>query len=135
MSVPEPFHDTNVVLYLFSSDPTKADRAESLLASGGLVSVQVLNELVAVARRKLGMSWSEVGEAVTIVRAVCGVEPLTLETHDRARLLAERYAFHIYDALIVAAALLAGCSVLYSEDLQSGQRIDGKLTIINPFRT
>jgi predicted nucleic acid-binding protein len=95
--------------------------------------VQVLNELVAVARRKLGTSWTEVGEAVSIVRAVCGVETLTLETHDRARLLAERYAFHIYDALIVAAALLAGCSVLYSEDLQSGQRIDGKLTIINPF--
>jgi predicted nucleic acid-binding protein len=94
----------------------------------------MLNELVAVARRKLGMFWSEVGEAVTIVRSVCGVEPLTLETHDRARSLAERYAFHIYDALIVAAALLAGCSALYSEDLQSGQRIDGKLTIINPFR-
>lgn len=133
MNGPEAFYDTNVVLYLLSPDPAKADRAESLLAGGGRISVQVLNEFVAVATRKLAMSWAEIHETLSIVRSVCLVEPLTVDTHDRARLIAERYRFHFYDALIVAAALLSGCAVLYSEDLQSGQSIDARLTVVNPF--
>jgi len=80
------------------------------------------------------MSWAEIDETLRIVRSVCLVEPLTVEIHDRARLIAERYGFHFYDALIVAAALLSGCAVLYSEDLQSGQSIDARLTVVNPFR-
>ncbi|MBA2592222.1 MAG: PIN domain-containing protein [Pseudomonadota bacterium] len=134
MNDPEAFHDTNIVLYLLSSDPVKADCAEALLAAGGRISVQVLNEFVAVATRKFGMSWSEIGEILSIVRAVCRVEPLTVETHDRARLIAERYRFGFYDALIVATALLSGCTVLYSEDLQAGQKIDSQLTVVNPFQ-
>ena len=57
MSAADAFFDTNVVLYLFSADAAKADRAEALLAAGGLISVQVLNEFAAVARHKLGMTW------------------------------------------------------------------------------
>lgn len=134
MKAVDPFYDTDVVLYLLSSDPVKADRAEVLLTAGGRISVQVLNEFAAVATRKLGLSWVEIGEAVDVVRAVCPVEPLTVETHERARRIAERYGFRFYDALIVAAALLAGCTVLYSEDLQPGQKIDLQLTVVDPFR-
>lgn len=134
MNAADSFYDTNVILYIYSSDPAKADRAEALLGAGGYISVQVLNEFAAVATRKLGMSWPEVGETLSIVRSVCLVEPLTVDTHDRARLIAERYGFRIYDAMIIAAALLAGCTVLYSEDLQSGQKIDAQLTVVNPFR-
>lgn len=134
MNDPEAFYDTNIVLYLLSSDPVKADCAEALLAAGGRISVQVLNEFVAVATRKFGISWSEIGEILSIVRAVCRVEPLTVETHDRARLIAERYRFGFYDAVIVATALLSGCTVLYSEDLQAGQKIDSQLTVVNPFQ-
>lgn len=134
MNGPETFYDTNVILYLLSHDSGKADRAEALLAGGGRISVQVLNEFVVVATRKLAMSWAEVDETLNIVRSVCLVEPLNVETHDRARLIAERYGFHFYDALIVGAALLAGCAVLYSEDLQSGQSIDSQLTVVNPFQ-
>ncbi len=133
MKTVDPFYDTNVVLYLLSSDPVKADRAEALLAAGGRISVQVLNEFAAVASRKLGLSWAEIGEAVDVVRAVCPVEPLTVETQ-RARRIAERYGFRFYDVLIVAAALLAGCTVLYSQDLQPGQKIDSQLTVVDPFR-
>ena len=126
------FFDTNVLLYLLSADAAKADRAEELLAGGGIVSVQVLNEFAAVGSRKLGMPWSEIRDALGPIRAICEVESISVETHDRALEIAERYRFSIYDATIIAAALKAGCNTLYSEDLQAGQRIE-KLTILNPF--
>lgn len=133
MNGSEDFFDTNVVLYLLSVDTAKADRAEELLALGGTISVQVLNEFVAVASRKLRMSLMEIREVLTQIRAVCAVEPITVETHERALRIADRYGMSIYDALIVSAALLAGCETLHSEDMQDGQVIDRKLTIRNPF--
>lgn len=133
MSGADDFFDTNVVLYLLSADPGKADRAEELLAGGGTISVQVLNEFVAVAVRKLRMPWADVREVIEQVRAVCRVEPMTVETHERALHIAERYGLSIYDALIVSAALLAGCKTLYSEDMQDGQLLDRQLTVRNPF--
>ena len=133
MSSGDVFFDTNVVLYLLSADPAKADRAEELLASGGAISVQVLNEFVAVATRKLHMSWIEIREVLAQVRAVCVVKPLTIETHERALQIAERYGLSIYDALILSAALLADCTTLLSEDMQDGQVTERQSTIRNPF--
>ena len=135
MSGGEDFFDTNVVLYLLSADTSMADRAEELLAIGGTISVQVLNEFVAVASRKLRMSWTEIREVLAQIRAVCVVEPVTIETHERALRIAERYGIPIYDALIVSAALLANCMTLHSEDMQDGQVIERQLTIRNPFTT
>jgi len=87
-----------------------------------------------VAHRKLKMSWQEVASALGAIRILCpSVAAMTAETHDAALRLAVRHGFHIYDALIVAAALEAGCATLYSEDMQSGQVIGGRLTIRNPF--
>lgn len=129
----QSFFDTNIVLYLLSADPIKADRAEELLAEGGVVSVQVLNEFAAVASRKLRMSWAEIEEVLGQVRAVCAVEPMSTETHDRGLLVAERDRVSLYDAMVVASALRARCSRLYSEDLHDGQVIDSQLTIVNPF--
>jgi hypothetical protein len=129
----EDFFDTNVVLYLLSADAAKADRAEELIASGGIISVQVLNEFVAVASRKLRMPWSEIREVLSQLRTVCSIEPISIETHDRAVHIAERHGLSIYDALIVSAALLAGCRTLHSEDMQDGQVIERQLTIRNPF--
>jgi len=128
-----PFFDTNVVLYLLSADPAKAERAEELIAEGGLISIQVLNEVTAVTRRKLGMSWREVRDVLAQLRAACAVAPLTVETHERGLLVAERCRLSVYDGMIVAAALLAGCSILYTEARQDGQVIDGQLTLRNPF--
>ena len=133
MSGSEDFFDTNVLLYLLSADAAKADRAEELLAIGGTISVQVLNEFAAVASRKLRMSWIEIREVLAQIRAVCAVAPMTVETHDRAVRIAERYGLSIYDALIVSAALLADCRTLHSEDMQDGQVIERRLTIRNPF--
>ncbi len=127
------FFDTNVLLYLLSEDLAKADRAEELVANGGVISVQVLNEFAAVASRKLAMSWSEIKEVLLPIRAVCEIEAITLETHNRGIEIAERYGFSFYDALIVASALCATCKTLYSEDLQDGQVIDRQMIIRNPF--
>lgn len=128
------FLDTNVLLYLFSADPAKADRAEELVAIGAVVSVQVLNEFVAVARRKLSMPWGEIAESVRIIQDVCVVEPLTVDVHDDARRLAEQYLLAWDDALIVSAALASRCKTLFSEDLHDGLRVDNSLTVRNPFR-
>lgn len=133
MSGTKAFLDTNVLLYLLSDDAAKADCAEALVIAGDVISVQVLNELASVASRKLGMSWAEIREVLETIRAVCRVEPISLETHDRGLALSERYGFSIYDSMILASALLAGCNVLFTEDLQHGQSIDGRLTVKDPF--
>lgn len=133
MSAPKVFIDTNVLLYLLSADNDKADRAEMVVRAGGLISVQVLNEMANVARRKLAMSWEEINEVLGLIRSVCPTAPLTIETHGRGRFIAERYGLSVYDAMIVAAALLGGCHTLYSEDMQHGLLIDHQLRICNPF--
>ena len=126
------FVDTNVVLYLLDDGP-KADRAEALVAQGPRISVQVLNEAMVNCRRKAGLSWDETGTFLSGLTALCRVEDLTLQTHSVGRALAERYSISGYDAMIVAAALLAGCSTLYTEDMQDGLVIEGQLRLINPF--
>ena len=129
-----PFLDTNVVLYAFRQGDPRSQRAEILLAAGGTLSVQVLNEFVNVARRKLNKSWEEVRRALGILRVFCpDPAPVTIETHDRAVQIAERYGYSIFDSLIVAAALERQCETLYSEDLQAGQVIEGRLRVKNPF--
>jgi len=129
------FFDTNVLIYAVGKNDARAAKAEALLASGGMISIQSLNEFVSVARRKLGMSWKEAREFVDLICILCpDPVPISLDTHRGALAIAERYGYSIYDALIASAALEAGCKTLYSEDLQDGQIIDRQLTIRNPFR-
>ena len=133
MSVPEQFFDTNILLYLLSADVAKADTAEELVSQGGHLSVQVLNEFAAVATRKLGLALVEIREFLLPLRTVCQIAPLTTETHDLGLSIAERYRLSIYDAMIAASALIAGCKTLYSEDLQHDLLIERKLRVRNPF--
>ena len=127
------FIDTNILLYLLSADTAKAARAEEVVRTGSTISVQVLNEMANVMRRKLSMPWREVNEVLTLVRSMCSCESLTLEIHDRGLLVAERYGLSVYDGLIVATALVSQCDTLYSEDMQHRLLIDGQLRIHNPF--
>jgi predicted nucleic acid-binding protein len=132
--VTRAFLDSNVVIYAFSDDPRNA-AAEALLGKGCEISVQVLNEFVNVARRKLGFSWAEITDAVEAITTLCRtVHPLGLATHRTAVHLAAQYGFAFYDALIIAVALQADCTVLHSEDLQHGLVVEGRLRIENPFR-
>jgi predicted nucleic acid-binding protein len=129
------FLDTNVLVYAFTDDPRSA-RAQDLLWQRPLISVQVLNEFANVARRKLGLSWDELGEALAAIRVLCPtVLPLAVETHDAAMALARRHGFSIHDALVVAAALAGGCATLWSQGMQHGMTVEGRLTIVDPFRS
>jgi predicted nucleic acid-binding protein len=127
------FFDTSILIYVISLGDERAATAEELLSEGGCVSVQVLNEFVAVARRKLKLPWHEVRDALSAIRTLCEAPTaLSVATHEAALDIAEQYGYHIYDALILAAALDANCDTLYTEDLQDGQKV-GAITIRNPF--
>jgi len=128
------FIDTNVLIYAVAKNDPRASKAEALLASSGVVSIQSLNEFVSVSRRKLGMSWKQVNEFLDLICILCpDPVPISLDTHKAALAIAKRYGYSIYDALVATAALEAGCKTLYSEDLQDGQIINRQLTIRNPF--
>lgn len=126
------FLDTNVLLYTLDS-AKRATRARQAILDGHAISVQVLNEFVTVVRRKHLLRDQEISEVEARFRQLLIVTPLTIELHDAALTLTARYSFHFYDSLIAAAALETGCDVLYSEDLQHNQRIEG-LRVVNPFR-
>lgn len=127
------FLDTNVLIYAFAASDPRSEKAEALLAAGGMISVQVLNEFANVSRRKLGRAWDEIAGEIDVVRTLLDPPvPLTVELHEAAVAQARDHGFPFYDALVVAAASRSGCSVLYAEDMHDGQTIDG-LTIRNPF--
>lgn len=128
------FIDTNVLVYLASDDLAKADRAEEILRAGGVISVQVLNELTNVARRKMRMNWPDTNAFLSMLRGLLTVQPITVETHETGLALAERYMFSTYDAMIAASALQADCDILWSEDMQHDMALGDRLRIINPFR-
>jgi predicted nucleic acid-binding protein len=133
--MPGEFFDSNVLLYLASDDEAKADRAELLLAAGGVISVQVLNEITNAARRKMRLSWPETRELLGLVRSFLEIRPVTIETHEAGLDYAERYGFSTYDGMIVAAAVASDCDTLWSEDMHDGLVVDGRLRIANPFKT
>lgn len=127
------FADSNIVLYAFSASAF-SDRAEAVLSERPIVSAQVLNEFVAVARSKLGFDWPKIGKAINRITSLCAaVSPVSLATHEAARRIAERYHVHIYDATIIASALETDCDTLFTEDMHDGLKVDGRVTIRNPF--
>jgi predicted nucleic acid-binding protein len=129
----ETFIDTNILVHFTGADE-RALTAETLVASGGTISVQVLNELTLVWRRKYGYSWDLVRETLWSLRTLLEVSPLIVDTHELGLDIAERYQLQIYDSLLLASALLAGCKTFLSEDLHDGLVVEGQLTIRNPFR-
>lgn len=130
---PPVFFDTNVLVYVASADPDRSAEAGRLLRGGGAVSVQVLNELVSVLRKKFRFEWASVETVLAVVHAHCEVLPLDLLMHQEALLLARLHQLSWYDALIVAAAQRAGARTLFTEDLQHGRVFDGGLRVVNPF--
>jgi predicted nucleic acid-binding protein len=132
--MPGRFFDTNVVIYIASGDAAKADKAEALLSEGGAISVQVLNEIANVAQRKMRLSWERTHAFLTLIRGLLAVHPVDLQTHETGLEIAERHRLSIYASTIVASALRAECDTLWSEDMQNGLLINGRLRIVNPFR-
>jgi predicted nucleic acid-binding protein len=134
MSESEAFLDTNVLIYLLSADTRKADLAQACLLTGGIVSVQVLNEFAAVTLGKLKLPWPAVQDSLETFRRLLKVTPLTIEVHERGLEIARRHRLSVYDGQILAAADLAGCDTVLSEDMAHGLRIGERLVIQNPFR-
>jgi predicted nucleic acid-binding protein len=132
MTKTDVFLDTNVLVNALVGDEPLASPSLALMHAGGMVSVQVLNECANTMRRKFSANWAQVLRASERIRGLCEVVPVTTDTHIRGLALAERYQLNIYDGMIVAAAQLAGCTVLYTEDMHDGLVID-RLTIRNPY--
>lgn len=130
-----PLLDTNILIYAFTDDP-RAARAQQFLSEPFILSVQALNEFANVARRKLGMNWAEIQSAIGDISTLATeIVPLDRECNLLALDLTARFNFSIFDALMIAAALQAGSTQCFSEDMQHGLLIDRRLTVLNPFLT
>lgn len=128
------FVDTNVMIYAFTTDP-RTDRALAILEGHPVISVQCLNEFANVARRKLTMDWPDVRRSLLAIRRLCStIMPIDLGIHEEALRIAERCGYRMFDCLIIASALQANSDRLWSEDVEDGMVIDGRLSIANPFR-
>ena len=128
------FFDSNVLLYFASGDDDRADQVEEIIDDDSTISVQVLNEVANVARRKWKMPWSDANALSVRLREMFEVIPLTEQIHLDGIRIAERYRLSVYDGFILAAAAVSGCEILYSEDLHHGLVVDGRITVVNPFR-
>ncbi len=130
------FLDTNILVTATLGTGPRSETARTLVAAGGILSVQVLNEFANLAHRKFKRTWPEIRSALSAFRTLCpDIRPVTVATHAAALEIAARDGLSFYDALIVASALEAGCTTLFSEDLQDTRIIAGRLTILNPFRS
>jgi predicted nucleic acid-binding protein len=131
------FFDTNILIYLYSGDePEKRDRSRVLVAeTSGVISLQVINELANVLHRKFHIEYIFIAPVVGEMKDSFLIMDVTIETVRSALALGVKYKYSYFDSLIIASAMEAGCSVIYSEDMQHGQVIEGELTIQNPFIT
>lgn len=127
------FLDTNILVYAFAPERSRAEVAETLLADSPCISVQGLNELVNVLRRRHGFNWAELDEVSSTVQQLCQVRPLTAATHRLALQIGPRYQTSWWDALQLASALESGADCFWSEDLQHGQLVERQMRICNPF--
>jgi predicted nucleic acid-binding protein len=127
------FVDTNVLVYSQSKNDEKTHKAVLLLQQYPVISTQVINEAVSVLTRKYGVSRENAYVLAELWMEACEVEAVTTNTIRQAIRLSQKHLLSHWDALIVAAALLANCTILYSEDMQHGYIFDDVLQVVNPF--
>jgi predicted nucleic acid-binding protein len=128
------FVDTNILVYSVADDLRKRVIAEELLMQDWIViSPQVISEFVAVTLRKHILEPAKVTEYARKFLHVFQITVTSAETITIALEIMTKYRLSYWDSLILAAALESSCAVVYSEDLQAGQVIEGRLTIVNPF--
>lgn len=132
------FLDTNILLYSYSEDEAdKQSIALQLLAeydADVIISKQVINELTNILFKKFKLSSNEVENVLLELDTVIPIVDFDISTQIKAVRIKDKYNLQFYDSLIIATALENKCTILYSEDMQHNQIIDGKLTIINPFK-
>jgi predicted nucleic acid-binding protein len=134
MNADKAFFDTNILVYSFSIGDPRREKALALLLTGGVISVQALNEFVDVAVRKMKEPWSKIISWIDTIQQLCDrPAPLTMSVHRRALELASVSGYRIYDAIMLASAIEANCTIFYTENLHHAHRL-GDLTIRNPFK-
>lgn len=129
------FIDTNILVYSVANDLRKRSIADALLLREGIVvSPQVISEFIAVTLRKQILEQTKVVEYAHKFLKVFHTTVMTAGTITSALNIMTKYRFAYWDSLILAAAIESACTIVYSEDLQDGQRIEDQVTIINPFK-
>lgn len=127
------FLDSNIILYAFSDD-IRQSVALALMGDGFEASVQVLNEVANVSRRKYRKDWDAVDRALEFVKMSADmIHPITIDEHLLGMKYAKQYGFSIYDSILLATAYLTNCDTLFSEDMHDGMVIENRPTIRNPF--
>lgn len=130
------FIDTNVLIYCYTNDePEKQQKALDIAnSSDTFISTQVLTELSNTLKKKFNLSWKEIEPVISEISSGFSVYVNKPATIEHACRIADKYQYSFYDSLIIAAAISCNCKTLYSEDLQDSQKIEKKLTIVNPFK-
>ena len=132
------FIDSNIILYAYSrTEPSKRKIANALIFStpDALISTQVINEVTNILYKKFGLDSKSIEAVIDEAASVFSIVNFSLETQKYAIHIKERYQLQYYDSLILATALEHDCDILYSEDMQHNQLIEGRLRIVNPFRS
>ncbi|MEI6489543.1 MAG: PIN domain-containing protein [Bacteroidota bacterium] len=127
------FADTNIVIYVFDKKTPKQNKAREIVRNNATISSQVIIESLNVCIRKLKLSKEKANQNSMFLLKCCqyyAIEPSTFIT---AYFISKKYGYSHLDSLIIASALEANCTILYSEDLQHNQLIEKKLRIVNPF--
>ncbi|MDR3184378.1 MAG: PIN domain-containing protein [Prevotellaceae bacterium] len=134
MSTTKSALDTNVLIYSHSQDDLfKQDIARNLIVRSPVVSTQVLSEYINVLKRVMSLSKKELLSLCIKTFAHSDIYPVGMDTLKAAEQIIQRYDLQIFDSIVVAAAIEAGCDVLYTEDMSHNLVINNQLTIINPF--
>ncbi|WP_353720551.1 PIN domain-containing protein [Dyadobacter sp. 676] len=135
MTLTNAFPDSNIIIYLIDTHLEKSEIAEKLVGRGSHINAQLLVEIGNVCKRKLGWDKQQVSELWYELMTDCLMTDITETTIAEAIYLTEKYDFQFFDAIIVSGALEAGCNILYSEDMHHQLVVEGRLTIVNPFRS
>lgn len=129
------FIDSNILIYAHNDlNAVKTEKAQELIEQlTPTVSTQVLNEFSNAFRKKFHTDWAIIRDMLSEVSDNTLLHKNDLTTVLKATDIAERYRYSFYDSQIIAAAIESDCTILYSEDMQNGHLIDGKIKIVNPF--
>jgi len=127
--------DTNILIYLHdeNEESYKRKKANELIASGPIISPQVISEYLNVCNKRLKMTKQDCLDSLMAWLPYCELTSLEPAVYNNAIDLIKKYQFQMFDAIIVASSLLSDCTILYSEDMQHDLIIDKQLKIVNPF--
>jgi predicted nucleic acid-binding protein len=130
------FIDTNILVYFISDDKSKKMRARDIMFSGEevYVSSQVISEFASVCFSKKLLNADDISTVTNQFLEVLEFAPVEESTIKKALQIKKTTRYSFWDSLVIASSVENNCSALYSEDLHAGHLIDGKLTIINPFK-